>query len=1519
MAAHTPTAGTPGTADGRETALPPVAPTARRRKRRDWGRRVARVMCVLLALVGLVPFGATVVLRSAWARTWAASETERLLAAQGIAARYAVALHVWPLAVELDDVRVESNDGGTPLLQSDRVRVRPRLFALLAGKLAIDQVELDVPRVRAVVKDGKLANLALKSSGSGGKSQWPERAPFNAFALTDAAIDLQLDGTHVLVGSFDLDVTSEQEMGIEGATFEIALRVGRAEVHRPRVTPTGAQAMDDDVLCGVEGRVRIESTQLLVRRFEGTGSADLDDAPDTTPPCDLPAEDKRRVELALGHLHVVYPTGDMTVPPLDGHLRVRAPIGLAERAAKMPETDGWIGLEADVQYVPGSILPELAGTLEAHDVRLAQYSFAKELHSQLSIRDNKIASPMTTLRFADGVVTLSDTLVDPFSKTGARLEKARLDVANVSFTALMRDLGVHPHSYVGWDIRELHSTPFSGTLVPLKLDGDFTAKTYNFGVYDRPAEDRARERVVGFTEAALASHVSIRPAALQFVDVHATLPRSHVDGGFCSIGFHNDLRVDVPKLSADLDDISPIGPVVMHGRVEASAKITGMFNRPEPEGDIQSIGGLVIGDIGFGDVSSGHVKVDVLTPEVEITALRAKKRESLYEVPTATLKFGKGFAVNAVGQSAGFGLRDLLSMFALDEDPRYDGIDARIATRADVHVALGGPEDLCGSGYLQVDAKSHLTDVNVFGEKFAQGDADASVRWYDRAQGIAGAEVDLRSFVLGKVQPPNGTRAAATGTVLGSASIRRGGALAADVMIENVPLSRVDSLGSLASQVDGAVSGVAHVAGNLDDFRPDAGLVATTQLDFAGTRVRQVVLPPSHLSVRMTQRFPQQKRVMGHTRCGAAIGPPFDKAAYLADTSSHGELVVDGALLGNTVSLSNVVLTRAKAPHLSGSVSLRGLDLGTLVKIYSGHHAEGEEAAAGSPAAARIEGQVWAELTADDIPLDAPSRAHAHVLLGPTVISRGGQKLALRPLATPLVLDSDTLTLPSLEVTLDTPEGFQGGFVVTGNVQRVTADPTLALDARLDPVDLAVLQRLVPKVDRASGSVQGSIKVTGKATAPVIAGALTAKADSIEVHGLPGAITDLSLDVKASATEMSARGAAKFAGGTVDLRASLPVRGFDVGALDSHITARGLRLTPADGVATTFDADLDVAYDSKTAGAEGSTLPRVTGDVTLDSLDYTRAISLTTDLSQLGGRAKRTQVDAYDPSLDVLAFDVRVQSRRPIVIKNNLAEVQLAIDSGSLDITGTNQRLGLRGALKTLAGGRFHFQSSDFDVRQGLIRFEDPTRIDPNVDITAVTEYRRYTDTSASAAAGAGTAGASSAASTGSTRGGALWRITLHAYGDADNLRVDMTSEPSLSQEDIVLLLAVGMTRAELDQLQASSIGSSIALNYLGAASGADRALKQALPVIDDFRFGSAYSTTTGKTEPQLTIGKRLTNDIRASVTAGLSEDRELRSNIEWRLNNRLSVQGSYDNINDVSSSTLGNLGVDLRWRLEFE
>jgi translocation and assembly module TamB len=674
--------------------------------------------------------------------------------------------------------------------------------------------------------------------------------------------------------------------------------------------------------------------------------------------------------------------------------------------------------------------------------------------------------------------------------------------------------------------------------------------------------------------------------------------------------------------------------------------------------------------------------------------------------------------------------------------------------------------------------------------------------------------------------------------------------------------------------------------------------------------VRGVPLADSHLDVRMTNLIPREVRAVGHTRCGAPIAAPFDKQAYLADASPRGEWNVSGNLFGAALTLTDVNVTRARSPHVTGRASLRGVDVEPFVRILT--KPETTDAGTAPPTWA-VGGQVWGELMLDDVWLDAPARSKARLLLGPTFLVRGGQRITLRPPRDPIVVANDTLRVPPLRATLETPEGFRGGLELSGEATQLTTEANLAFAARIDPVDLAILERFVPKVDKAIGHIEGSLRLSGRFSSPAVAGELHLVGDDIEIRGLPSAVTDTVLDVDATATELTAAGTGKFAGGTIALHATSPVRGLEVGPVESRVTIRGVRLAPEEGVSGAFDADLQVAYDPRAQLGTTAALPHVGGEVTLDAVRYTRPITFNLDIAS--ARAKRTQVETYDPALDLVALDVLVRSRSPIVIKNNLAEVQLGIDSGKLEVAGTNQRIGLRGALRTLPNGRFHFQSSDFEVQQGFIRFDDPTKIDPNVDITAVTEYRRYTDSSAGAAAGAG----ATAASAGSTRGGSLWRITMHAYGDADNVRIQLTSEPALSQQDIVLLLTVGMTRAELDQLQASGIGQSVALNALGAATGADRAVKEVLPIIDDFRFGSAYSTVTGKTEPQLTVGKRLTNDLRATVTAGLSADRELRSNIEWRLNNQISLQGAYDNINDVSNSTLGNIGLDLRWRLEFE
>jgi translocation and assembly module TamB len=307
---------------------------------------------------------------------------------------------------------------------------------------------------------------------------------------------------------------------------------------------------------------------------------------------------------------------------------------------------------------------------------------------------------------------------------------------------------------------------------------------------------------------------------------------------------------------------------------------------------------------------------------------------------------------------------------------------------------------------------------------------------------------------------------------------------------------------------------------------------------------------------------------------------------------------------------------------------------------------------------------------------------------------------------------------------------------------------------------------------------------------------------------------------------------------------------------------------------------------------------------------------MTADISSLAQRGKRTEVDTYDPADDVLQFEVRLRSLRPMKLQNNLIDAELDVADEGLLLAGTNGRFGLRGAVTLRPRGKIFLRRSEFEVTQGRVRFDDLTRIAPEVDVTAVTEYRRY-QTNTPATSGAPTATSTGGSSAPTSQGG-RWRIQLHAHGDADKLKIDLTSDPALAQDDIFLLLTVGLTRAELDQAQSASVGESVALEALGSLSGADRAVTDAVPLIDEFRFGSAYSSRTGRTEPTVTIGKRLSQRIRANVTSGVADSREVRSNVEWQLSPRVSVEGSYDNVNDISSSTLGNLGADVRWRLEF-
>jgi translocation and assembly module TamB len=174
-----------------------TVPGYTRRPRRNWGRVFAQFLCLIFGLIGAIPLGVGLLVRTSAVRDWAARETAALLERElGLTARYRVEVRAWPLSLGLSDVVVEGSDALGAALEVARILVRPRLFALLGGHIDAGHIEVDAPRVRLVVRDGALQNLRYRLPPTSDRPP-SRRAPFTSLAVTDAALDVDIEGTRV--------------------------------------------------------------------------------------------------------------------------------------------------------------------------------------------------------------------------------------------------------------------------------------------------------------------------------------------------------------------------------------------------------------------------------------------------------------------------------------------------------------------------------------------------------------------------------------------------------------------------------------------------------------------------------------------------------------------------------------------------------------------------------------------------------------------------------------------------------------------------------------------------------------------------------------------------------------------------------------------------------------------------------------------------------------------------------------------------------------------------------------------------------------------------------------------------------------------------------------------------------------------------------------------------------------------------------------------------------------------------
>lgn len=1419
------------------TFEPPV-PERKPRHARAWLR--FRRWAVILAIFALgIPVAAAAAVRSSNAH-----ERLRALAVQAIrdqlglrATLGRVHLELVPLSVVATDIALDDPVYGR-LADAGSLRVSPSVGSLLHGRVEIAAIELERASVHLVVRDDGIRNLPRIETGGGG----PPTLPFRRLLVRDST--LTIDGEPQLTGEL-LDVDAELR-GEEGHVIAVEASAGGGEIHRAGLRHT---------LTRLSASVRVSPDRIEV------GSLDL-----ALGPLELRAEEAvvplpppqslDALEGLRGHVHVGYDLANLaalelpiTLPRLSGAALVDLTIAPTERD-------------------DGTSRTEAAGFVELEHGRIEQFGLGDHVHLDVRASSDRVVvtDGVVEVQGGGGRVGLEATLEIPELRLSA---VARPD--DLSFAHLMDQFEVSDSSLVEWIFDgELHLEGSLSDTRNLNLSGPIDLHTRDFVVTKDGYEARPVRAVVAIPRGRFVGRWSIRDDAVRFENLVADLPRSRIYADVL-LGFHNELRVEA-RSDANLSDLGSIDGFPVSGVGQLTCHIDGFFQDPRVVGHAR-FSGFEFYDFRLGDVDTDAI-LDRDGQGVTFPRMTLVKRDSRYSAEDLYLDFHQGrFAMRGALAFERMTLSDFYHVFHFEDDERFLPYQGVVRGRASLSYTNGYPGD-SPSGTLLTELDLSVPTASLNGYGFEDGVFRGRWSWYDWSRSYRGGVLEIEHAELRKGQ----------GLATVSGTMAREGVLSMTVGADRLSLRDVEGIGDRLGDLDGVAGVTATVSGTADRMLlgADVGLYdvvyAGRSLGDGRAYVRMTYDDDPWVSVARTWtgRDVPQDEPCGHARRGLALASwPEDPPLRTVDGPMRAmerpsAFLVCGSLLDGDVAV-DLAIGRQSSYPLRGKVQLDDVELSRFLP-----NAEEDLVDRAS-----TEGLVRAVLRFDDGGFREPETLRGVVRLNMLAIQRGELRLEN---ASPIVVRFERGVARIARARLRGP----------GVRLRAEGEVSLGSGLGLEifaAVDLDTLPRLTTAVRDAEGSLAVRLAITGPFSDPEYFGEAGLVGGMVRLASFEEPITDLAGHATFSARRIIVEEvSAHLAGGDVRLggEAVLEQRGLERYAF--QIRARDLSLAPADGLAVTLGADMELAW------GRGERLPTLGGTVRVARLEYGRNIELGTLGDAL--RTQRAEVDRYDPASDWIQLDLRIRQDEPFLVRNNLVDAELRIEDSErpFRLTGTNQRYGAIGDMR-FSRGRVFFRNAAFELRPGgTLAFDDEERISARFDVHASTDIRRSGDLSSQS-----------------------WRVLLDATGTTDAFSIATRSDPDLPQEDILLLLAVGLTRSELETLRGGDLTSTLALEALASVTGIDREVRRALPVIDDFRLSSAYSVRTGRTEPQVSIGKRIADRVRLSATTGLSESREFRAVLEAQLDDTTSIQAGYDNYNVTSASSFGNVGVDLRWRLEFQ
>jgi len=288
--------------------------------------------------------------------------------------------------------------------------------------------------------------------------------------------------------------------------------------------------------------------------------------------------------------------------------------------------------------------------------------------------------------------------------------------------------------------------------------------------------------------------------------------------------------------------------------------------------------------------------------------------------------------------------------------------------------------------------------------------------------------------------------------------------------------------------------------------------------------------------------------------------------------------------------------------------------------------------------------------------------------------------------------------------------------------------------------------------------------------------------------------------------------------------------------------------------------------------------------------------------------SKYIPLSTFEKKVEYVNLNLDVDFIQPLRVKNNFADLQFL---GEGKVRGILSNPVINGKMDVTPGiSKFLFKGHEFVIKDGNIRVFGDESLNPSLNFIALTNVDKY-------------------------------EIKLSVGGTADQLSINLESEPFLSKEDILSLLTLGYTAdisknlEEKDRQSVTTIGlGTLIVDQLRLNEGLNSSLGLKLSVLPEFSENEASllqgksavldsSASRLKSATKVKLQKKISKkvDLSVSSTVGGSLEQKQEMNLNYNINNNLSIEGVYEvrsTTEEESTQDPESVGADVKYKWTF-